>query len=418
MVDFSQAAAQASLRVDNSDDIIHLELLPPEQYVDDASPPRNAPWYLPAKMVPADTLVSVEITPPPPHYERGQRIGVLLEGFAAFQDATIDTWAADPLRPTRYHIQLDDASTQTLDLNHANHCRQRFASMDEYEEAWHDLSAHIAESTRVVEDAITGMEMDIADQTLNINTSLLGGVKWPGMSSQSLKELVPAMLPTQRGRALGTLEARRVLVSAEAGTGKTWSAYQLVNEVANRAAKRDTSHGVHPVPMLCFVQRIARMLQGTPDNYDISAKIILQYMVAEYPSRPAWWAVVAQAIEMGTLHLNIDGMDKAAGRRIAVGRFVRHVLVPMGINIVATTRPEGVDAAKFESEFTIVMLEPLDAKQIQLAINRQLRDSEQGHEFSDHLLSVLDIRKSHDRFMLTRRFRLQSFGSELRRSRR
>lgn len=47
------------------------------------------------------------------------------------------------------------------------------------------------------------------------------------------------------------------------------------------------------------------------------------------------------------------------------------------------------------SRFVILNLEPLSADQSKQAVQGLLKDFKQGREFSDHLLSVLDIRCVH-----------------------
>ena len=44
----------------------------------------------------------------------------------------------------------------------------------------------------------------------------------------------------------------------------------------------------------------------------------------------------------------LDGIDEAARLRSAVTRFVLEVLVPLGLRVVCTSRPEGVDFDDFK----------------------------------------------------------------------
>ena len=138
------------------------------------------------------------------------------------------------------------------------------------------------------------------------------------------------------------------------------------------------------------------MLQGSPDDRVLTPTLILQYVVVVFPSRPKWWALVAQTIEMCALQLVLDGIDESAGRRASFSRLARFGLFSIAIPVVITSRPEGVDASKFERSFTVLTLEPLSPEETRLAVESLLKDSPQGREFSDHLLCVLELRQEHD----------------------
>lgn len=396
--EFAREAARATCVIDNSEATVQLELLPAEESADPKQRMGPAPWRLSARMMSDGAVVSVEVTPAPPPYEPGHRLGIVLQGLDSFCDATVEAWASDPLRPTRHRLKMEDGSTQTLDLNPANHCQQRFASMAEYEEVRRELCRHVCEATAQVQDAITNVNMRVADQALHISTGASEGVKLPNCNPSSVKDLAPALLPpVQQGRPQGALAPFcRGLVKAGPGAGKTWAAIQLAHELASIATDPEQS-GVRPVPILCYVQRMALMLQGSPDDRVLNPTLILQYAVVMFPLQPKWWALVAQAIEMCALRLVLDGIDESAGRRAAFSRFARFGLFSMTIPFVITSRPEGVDASKFVRSFTVLTLEPLSPEETRLAVESLLKGSPQGREFSDHLLSVLELRQEHDK---------------------
>ena len=56
------------------------------------------------------------------------------------------------------------------------------------------------------------------------------------------------------------------LVCAKPGTGKTWTAVQLTNGLALACKKGAANGGVPLVPVLIYVQRVSRMLEGRCDG--------------------------------------------------------------------------------------------------------------------------------------------------------
>eukprot|EP00966_Prymnesium_polylepis_P009559 220508-Prymnesium_polylepis.1 len=100
---------------------------------------------------------------------------------------------------------------------------------------------------------------------------------------------------------------------------------------------------------------------------------------------------------MRALVVVLDGIDEAAGRRETISSFVRDALVPAGLRVVCTSRPEGVEVDDFKSRFVILDLKPLSEAQQQEAINVQLEQNSFGRIFSKHLLSFSAIRSEHDR---------------------
>lgn len=94
--------------------------------------------------------------------------------------------------------------------------------------------------------------------------------------------------------------------------------------------------------------------------------------------------------------LVIDGIDEAAQQRDVVLSLILEQLVPMGLRVVCTSRPEAVELRHFWSRFVIVNLKPLSPSQQQQAMDAQLRAFPAGAQFAHHLTSFVKIRKDHD----------------------
>ena len=222
------------------------------------------------------------------------------------------------------------------------------------------------------------------------------GVNQAGVSdAQTMPELATPLLATSPERAKGTHTATPVLLVAEPGAGKTWSSIQLARSLALQCAKQEEA--VPLVPVLIYVQRLSRMLREQPTSLPVNSSILMQYFVRELGSSPfrgTWLDMFAQAFELRSLILIIDGIDEAAGRKDSISRFIRQLLVPLGIRVVCTSRPEGVSTDLFSSHFVILNLLALSDEQQRDASARQL--GPHGRDFSDHLMAFATIRAKHD----------------------
>eukprot|EP00966_Prymnesium_polylepis_P271540 6273580-Prymnesium_polylepis.1 len=151
---------------------------------------------------------------------------------------------------------------------------------------------------------------------------------------------------------------------------------------------------------------MSRMLQGRDVRARLDVQLLLQYFALEFGShqpkiddatQARWLAMLTMALEMRALVVVLDGIDEAAGRRDIISSFVRDALVPYGLRVVCTSRPEGVDIEEFKEHFVIVDLKPLSDDQQKQAIEMQLKLNPFGKTFSENLLRFCEIRKEHDR---------------------
>mmetsp|Transcript_2992 Transcript_2992/g.8957 ORF Transcript_2992/g.8957 Transcript_2992/m.8957 type:complete len:1166 (+) Transcript_2992:1503-5000(+) len=138
------------------------------------------------------------------------------------------------------------------------------------------------------------------------------------------------------------------------------------------------------------------MLEGR-DLKLLDEKILIQYFVREFWDHPDWLSMLTQALDMRALVVVLDGIDEAAGRRDSISALVCDVLVPFGLRVFCTSRPEGVDIELFKSRFVILDLKPLSEQQQQKAIEVQMQMHPFGKTFSRHLLAFSAIRAEHDR---------------------
>lgn len=208
--------------------------------------------------------------------------------------------------------------------------------------------------------------------------------------------VVPLLLHPSRflqGRLHGAHSSQPILIRAGPGTGKTWSMQQLLFLLAQELSISRTEIQLQLVPLLIPIQKLARMLrqhaanskEGPPSN------LVLFYIQAEFPSGDTR-SMLEQAFEMRSLIVMLDGIDEAASMKLAVEDYVTKTLVPMGVPLLVTSRPEGIRKRLYSRDFVIMNLKPLSQDQQHKIIEKQL----QQNEFFKHLMALSAARKDQE----------------------
>ena len=307
-------------------------------------------------------------------------------------------------RPTRYEIHLEDLSSGSessavVDLNAFNCCRQRFQDRTAYMKAALEYCSWVRDSSTYLEDAITGIKLKSSEQLLAVEVRKADtSVELRGLASiTSISDLAGPLFDPRKNRLFGSHPIQPVLIVGAAGTGKTWSMMQCTHLLAQRSCESfEAMPSPDPplVPILIYVQQFARMLAEWPEDTPIDVTVLQQYFAREYKHQPDFLMLLTQALDMRTLIVLLDGFDEAAGRRDSVAKLMT-MLVNMGLHVVASSRPEGIDVSR-HSEFVILDLQPLTDAQSRDAISKQLEGFPAGKEFSDHLLGFVAVRRQHD----------------------
>ena len=219
----------------------------------------------------------------------------------------------------------------------------------------------------LVEDAITGNNLRIKDQTLHISTATDPQDNCRPLPTEwkieNVLDLVRLLLVPSPNRVNGCHSTQPVLVRAGPGTGKTWMAKQAVFTLADRLLRgTGPSDGIRLVPIVVFVQRIIYLLRETMDQNKStksgstaavpaagetpqkSKSLLERYIASVYSGKKmeAWCTMLMQAYDMRALVVLLDGVDEAAGLRDHVEHFVHKEVVPSGNRVLVTSRPEGV----------------------------------------------------------------------------
>ena len=92
---------------------------------------------------------------------------------------------------------------------------------------------------------------------------------------------------------------------------------------------------------------------------------------------------------MRSLIVMLDGIDEAASMKLAVEDYVTKTLVPMGVPLLVTSRPEGIRKRLYSRDFVIMNLKPLGQDQQHKIIEKQL----QQNDFFKHLIGLSAARR-------------------------
>jgi len=101
-----------------------------------------------------------------------------------------------------------------------------------------------------------------------------------------------------------------------------------------------------------------------------------------------------QAYKLRTLVLLLDGVDEAAGMKQDIESFVLHQLLPTGLRVVVTSRPEGIRLRLYVSSFVVMNLLPLNNEQLHKIIKQQVIATD---IFANNLFRLSNIRTEHDK---------------------
>ena len=235
----------------------------------------------------------------------------------------------------------------------STHCRQRLVSVAQYRGAIASYCAQLAADTSMLEEAISGEKIPISDQAQVRLRQVAGSVTRAGYSdASSMAGLARALLAPSPERARGQHLTTPVLLISPAGTGKTWACSQLAHVCAIQCQAEATIADVPLVPVLIYAHRLASLLHMEDADYGESnsegegegsdggheprhgnagpdfSRVMLEYLVGEYGghgrgaggrevnrTHALWLTMFAQALEIRSLVIIIDGLDEGVRKR-------------------------------------------------------------------------------------------------------
>jgi len=275
-------------------------------------------------------------------------------------------------------------------------------------EHYFDLRSNFLKRIRTkhaeMEDAITGKRLSTTEQLIQITISNreaagAGGLQYADyMDATNIRDIAELTLSTAPAS---------LLLVADPGTGKSWSANQLVFQMADWCLSRET-----PLPILPFlltVQELAKLHETRKDaklQTNARSNVVLAFLTslqkvgteklqAQLPSASMLdeedYLILMAAYELRLLVIVVDGIDEAPMIRQEVQETL-HLLVSIGICVIATSRPEGVDVTKWSKDFVIATLKPLSDEQQNELVQKQLKND----ILYKQLTATLAIRRKHD----------------------
>jgi Ran GTPase-activating protein (RanGAP) involved in mRNA processing and transport len=295
-------------------------------------------------------------------YATGQPLTVRTSG--GWRDADVARSGADGLC---HFLEFEGSGEPpaTLTLHPWNHAPRELphAAYEAMRDWWaRSLRANHAR----IADALTGKRLDALQQCVAINVT--GGAAETQASAIRDAHSLAAWLLAQHGAQLegGPTEGPlAVLLTAGPASGKT----TLLSQVVIVALQDERAE---LVPILVKVQVLQRRLLEAPDAFAGAWNYIDAFLRLEHEaSRPALYRMLRQAMMARRALLLLDGLDEAGAKRDDIERHVVDVLAPQGHVLLCTSRPAGVDEARFAA-FRRLSLAPLSDEQQERALEQRL----------------------------------------------
>ena len=194
-------------------------------------------------------------------------------------------------------------------------------------------------------------------------------------------------------RRSGVHETEPVLISAEAGSGKTWMCKQILATVSSDDAAAGLTASNRYVPLLVVIQRLSTLMRSVHRN---PAEHILEwYLNAELEAKrldeggnPIFdadrVAMLWDAFRSRRMLLILDGIDEAADLRVELQHFIQQSLLPHQHRFITTSRPEGLTESLTSAHGLVVLdLKRLTEEQQRIVVEKQLEG-----DMSEFMVSV------------------------------
>jgi len=297
-------------------------------------------------------------------YATGQPLTVRTAG--GWRDADVATVGADGLCHGLTFLEGSGEPPATLTLHPWNHAPRELPQV-----AFEALRAWWTRGLRAqhggIADALTGHRLDALQQCVAISVTEDAAAEVEAAAISDVYSLLGWLLVQHSAQLEGrTMEApRAALLTAGPASGKT----TLLSQVVTLALQDEHTE---LVPILVKVQVLQQRLLDAPDAFASAWNYIDAYLRLEHEaSRPALYRMLRQAMMARRALLLLDGLDEAGAKRADIELHVVEVLAPQGHVLLCTSRPAGVDEARFAA-FRRLELAPLSDAQQERALEQRL----------------------------------------------
>jgi Ran GTPase-activating protein (RanGAP) involved in mRNA processing and transport len=297
-------------------------------------------------------------------YATGQPLTVRTAG--GWRDADVAAVGADGLSHGLTFLEGSVEPPATLTLHPWNHAPRELPQV-----AFEALRACWTRELRAqhggIADALTGHRLDALQQCVAISVTGVAAAEAEAAAISDAHGLLGWLLAQHGAQLEGrTMEApRAALLTAGPASGKT----TLLSQVVTLALQDEHTE---LVPILVKVQVLQQRLLEAPDAFASAWNYIDAYLRLEHEaSRPALYRMLRQAMMARRALLLLDGLDEAGAKRADIELHVVEVLAPQGHVLLCTSRPAGVDEARFAA-FRRLELAPLSDAQQERALEQRL----------------------------------------------
>ena len=291
-------------------------------------------------------------------YADGQWLSVRHEG--SWRDAEVVACAG-----REHRLRLEGGGAEaSLALHPWNHAPRElpsaaFAAL----RGWY-VNALRAQHGCIV-DALSGEKLDTLQQCVAIDVSGDAGVANAAVNDAHSLAAWLRTLHLER-LAGGACEAPcAALLTAGPAAGKT----TLLSQVVALSLDGEL------VPILIKAQRLQRLLLDTPDAFAGARDWVDACLYLEHANeRPEVYRMLRQALMARRALVLLDGLDEGGQKRAEIERHAAEVLAPQGHVVLCTSRPAGIDEARFAT-FRRLQLSPLTDEQQEAALVQRLGEA-------------------------------------------
>ena len=290
-------------------------------------------------------------------YAAGQPLTVRTAG--GWRDADVATAGADGLRHGLTFLEGSGEPPATLTLHPWNHAPRELphAAYEALSGWW---TRELRKQHTQIFDALSGNPLDALQQCVAIE--VMGDADLAGV--RDVRSLSDWLHSLHASRSLGEAITApgAALLTAPPAAGKTTLISQAVVLALDRAEL---------VPIVIKVQLLQAKLRDAPDAFASHWNWVDAYLSLTERERPEVYRMLRQAMMARRALLLLDGLDEAGAKRAEIEQHIVEVLAPQGHVMLCTSRPAGVDEARF-SGFRLLKLAPLTEAQQEQALLQRL----------------------------------------------